>query len=834
MQLPVTELWRARLAAAAAAVACCLLLAAPALASDVPLPDVQATVLGTDRYVEVPGDVAAAPDGSFYVADDTDGNIRHFDADGTFLASFHASPPTITPTAGGGFYLQAPSLAVGPDGSVWVGRDIDGDQILHFSATGTYLGSFGPRGDDAQHTGGIVDLAVSNDGFVYAVDGATDHILEYQTTGALVRTIAGAAVAVDSGNVLWRVNGVALQQVDKDGTVNLDLDSRPAGHGADGATATSIVATGASVFVYSSYGLRRFASNGSQVDAIGAAAPTSAEPRLAVLAGGRFIVRGRDGGHDLLNPDGSVLLEVTSQQTGTSYPLPLRVAIGPAGSTLVADYHLGVVRVAANGTRTLFAAAGTPGELGVPAAVRVAGDGTVWVADSQRSQVVHYSAAGAFLGVVGAAGALPQSLNRPYGLAIAPDGSLWVTDADRADVKHFSAAGAFLGVAGATDDPGAGAGHLNTPYGVCAEADGSIWVADSENDRLQHFAEDGTALGTIGGPGTAPGQLSFPGDISCAGSQLLIVTDTFNNRVQWFTTDGDPVGTYGAAGATALNSLFLPFGVDFQDGRIVIADTFNRRVLLLANDQAAPALASAGATDTYFGADTDTPALDVTDTGSFVARVGALVGGVAAPLSGGHLDLNSIAEGTYDLAISALDGAGNERSSTRSIVIDRTPPYPDATQIVTVRNRTRIGIIDELSGVARPVETLTGLSLGSHTRRLRPRDRAGNVGDWSIDITYRPSLGRPWLNPRGSGYYMPRDPHPFRLRPRRLRPRLIREVKVRLEMLGYHPGPMTSGPLNEAQTAALKRFQRASGLEATGLLYPQTLNALDRAIISRS
>jgi hypothetical protein len=86
----------------------------------------------------------------------------------------------------------------------------------------------------------------------------------------------------------------------------------------------------------------------------------------------------------------------------------------------------------------------------------------------------------------------------PTNVALAPNGDFYVGDGyGSSHVLHFSAAGKFVGEIGG---PGKGDGEFSTPHGLWVDTRGNepvLVVADRGNGRIQTFTLDGTHLRTI-------------------------------------------------------------------------------------------------------------------------------------------------------------------------------------------------------------------------------------------------------------------------------------------------------------------------------------------------
>jgi predicted membrane-bound mannosyltransferase/DNA-binding beta-propeller fold protein YncE len=145
-----------------------------------------------------PRGLAVAPDGSIYVADTGNHRIQHFTPDGTIIntwGSFGAGDSTFT--APNGSFNEPWSLAIGPDGSVYV-ADTWNHRVQKFTAEGEFIttwgygisqtgdpfGFYGPRG-----------IAVSEDGLVYVTDTGNKRVVVFDSQGGFVTQIGSGGFA---------------------------------------------------------------------------------------------------------------------------------------------------------------------------------------------------------------------------------------------------------------------------------------------------------------------------------------------------------------------------------------------------------------------------------------------------------------------------------------------------------------------------------------------------------------------------------------------------------------------------------------------------------------
>lgn len=124
-----------------------------------------------------PTDVTFADDGTLLVADGYGNRVQAFDAGGDFLHKWGG------PFALGlygpfkGWITTATSIAVGPEGSVFV-DDFYNDRIQKFAADGEYLTAFGSEPENPGHT--AMAVAIESDGTVWSVNFADNRVEKWE------------------------------------------------------------------------------------------------------------------------------------------------------------------------------------------------------------------------------------------------------------------------------------------------------------------------------------------------------------------------------------------------------------------------------------------------------------------------------------------------------------------------------------------------------------------------------------------------------------------------------------------------------------------------------
>jgi hypothetical protein len=205
------------------------------------------------------------------------------------------------------------------------------------------------------------------------------------------------------------------------------------------------------------------------------------------------------------------------------------------------------------------------GQLRQPTNISIASDGTKYVSDPVRRQVVAYDqndaylraygdpdtwrpvdavpaadklyvvdtaaqvvkildrASGQTLGTIGDKGDPSERLSRPTNIAIDHDGDIYVTDLDRFQVIRFDASGAFKRTFGKAGD---NRGHFARPKGIAVDGAGRLYAVDAAFNNVQIFDREGRLLMFFGESGEVPGGLLLP-------AKVVINTDSLKYFQQY-------------------------------------------------------------------------------------------------------------------------------------------------------------------------------------------------------------------------------------------------------------------------------------------------------------
>jgi len=188
---------------------------------------------------------------------------------------------------------------------------------------------------------------------------------------------------------------------------------------------------------------------------------------------------------------------------------PLNISIEADGTKYVTDPGRGQV-VVFDRNDEYVRAVGAPGAWRPVDAVPL--DDRLYIADVQNGLVkVFDKQSGAMLKVIGDKGAPSERLDRPTNLAFDREGDLYVTDFGRFQVVKFDRDGHFKATFGV---PGDNPGHFARPKGIALDRDGRLYAVDASFNNVQIFNQQGRLLMFFGESGNQPGGLLLPAKVA--------------------------------------------------------------------------------------------------------------------------------------------------------------------------------------------------------------------------------------------------------------------------------------------------------------------------------
>jgi sugar lactone lactonase YvrE len=228
----------------------------------------------------------------------------------------------------------------------------------------------------------------------------------------------------------------------------------------------------------------------------------------ALFAGKLYVADSRAPGlavFDLANREFSLV----TGAGGGRMKRPINVSIDSDGTKYVTDTGRNQVLVFDRDER-FFAAYGREGQF-KPADVAIAGE-RLYVTDVEHHQVhVLDKRSGRTLFTFGKAGSELGDLFHPTNLAVGPEGDVFVADTGNFRVQRFTAAGEPVRIYGAV---GSVSGSFARPKGIAIDRDGRLYVGDAAFENIQLFDADGRLLLYFGQPGEGRAGLSLPAGVA--------------------------------------------------------------------------------------------------------------------------------------------------------------------------------------------------------------------------------------------------------------------------------------------------------------------------------
>jgi len=188
---------------------------------------------------------------------------------------------------------------------------------------------------------------------------------------------------------------------------------------------------------------------------------------------------------------------------------PVNISIDADGTKYVADPVRGQV-VAFDRDDEYLRAYGEPGGWRPVDAVAI--EDRLYVADPAHGVVkIFDKQSGEMTSVIGDKGPPAERLDRPTNLAVDRDKNLYVTDIGRFQVVKFDRDGHFEAMFGRL---GNSLGHFARPKGIALDRDGRLYAVDAAFNNVQIFNGDGRLLMFFGGGGDEPGTLTLPAKVA--------------------------------------------------------------------------------------------------------------------------------------------------------------------------------------------------------------------------------------------------------------------------------------------------------------------------------
>jgi DNA-binding beta-propeller fold protein YncE len=194
------------------------------------------------------------------------------------------------------------------------------------------------------------------------------------------------------------------------------------------------------------------------------------------------------------------------------------------------------------------------GQLGVPVNVAVDADGSRYIADTKRGQVVVFTADDEYRGAIGA-----KDEMKPAGIGLTKE-RLYVTDLKNHCVRIYSKDDRKLLFSAPRegDDPRA---KMYSPTNLTIDKDGKVYVSDTGDFSVKVLDPDGKYVRTVGQAGMAPGTFAFCKGVAVDRAGRIYVVDAKTQVVQLFDDQGRLLMYFGDASGSGPGATALPAGI---------------------------------------------------------------------------------------------------------------------------------------------------------------------------------------------------------------------------------------------------------------------------------
>jgi len=198
--------------------------------------------------------------------------------------------------------------------------------------------------------------------------------------------------------------------------------------------------------------------------------------------------------------------------------------------------------------------------LGLPVNVVVDADGTRYVTDAKRGQVLVYGKDGDLKAEIG-----KMKSGKPCGIALLGD-RLYVSDLSNHCVTVYSKTtrAPLLTVPSDAKDPKA---RLFSPTNVAVDDKGNIYVTDSGAFTTQVYDAAGKYVRSIGEQGLDTGRFALPKGVAVDRDQRVYVVDAATAVVQVFDKEGRLLMYFGEPKSSGPGGLYLPasIAIDYEN-----------------------------------------------------------------------------------------------------------------------------------------------------------------------------------------------------------------------------------------------------------------------------
>jgi len=200
-----------------------------------------------------------------------------------------------------------------------------------------------------------------------------------------------------------------------------------------------------------------------------------------------------------------------------------------------------------------------PGKLKKPAHVAVDEDGTIYVSDTVRKEIMIYDAAGNFIRAIG------RDLEmKPFAVTLDHE-NIYILDGLNMKIKVLNKTSYELvremGVGTTADDT------IWRPFNMARDSKGNLYVTNIGTCKVLKFDVDGHVLLSFGQQGDAPGMFARPRGVAIDDTGLIWVVDAAFQNTQIFNDKGRILLSFGDPGSP-VGSMNIPAGIAITKDKI--------------------------------------------------------------------------------------------------------------------------------------------------------------------------------------------------------------------------------------------------------------------------
>jgi hypothetical protein len=198
--------------------------------------------------------------------------------------------------------------------------------------------------------------------------------------------------------------------------------------------------------------------------------------------------------------------------------------------------------------------------LSIPINIAVDADGTMYITDTKREQVLIFDKQRNYIGEMGTKGEM-----KPCGIKVAGE-RLYITDLKNHTVRVYHKADRKL-LFTVPRDPKDEKAVLHSPTNIDVDQQGRMYVSDTGGFAVQIYDADGNHLPKVGDLGLEPGRFALPKGIGVDHEGRFYVVDAATTVVQVFDNEGRALMYFGEPKTSGEAALYLPAGlaIDYEN-----------------------------------------------------------------------------------------------------------------------------------------------------------------------------------------------------------------------------------------------------------------------------